>query len=462
MPGLPTAFVARMHALLGTEEASALCSALDTPAPTTIRLAQHRSYPINIVPSKARPVPWCPWGYYLPSRPTFTGDAALHGGGYYVQEASSMLLYAARTAIADEPVIALDLCAAPGGKSTLLLDMLAEGSIVVSNEVVRHRANILTENIQKWGSPYSVVTTAMPDRLGKLEDTFDLLLVDAPCSGEGMFRKDHSAREEWTPTAPASCAQRQRSILRDIWPALRPGGTIIYSTCTFSPEENEDIVDYITELGATAIELDGLYPSIMRSPYSAHPCYRMMPHRVEGEGLFMAILRKDDTEAHQRQPKRQSVPRADIPREMLGWITPTDYIWERNTSHEVIAYPAAMATLLSALRALRIPILSAGVPIGQIKGKSLIPHHALALSQVIDRNSFAQVELDEADLIPYLSREAVTLDTPTPGLKLITHMGIPLGFAKHLGNRSNNLYPAEWRIRHGERLQRERGDEACE
>lgn len=460
MATLPSAFVQRMQELLGEQEAALLLKALDSPAPTSIRLSQSRTRGQATLPMGTGPIPWCPWGQYLEARPTFTGDAALHGGLYYVQEASSMLLYQVRSLLGDTPLHALDLCAAPGGKSTLLLDLLPRGSVLVSNEVMHHRANILMENIHKWGSPYSIVTSSTPQRLGLASSAFDLALVDAPCSGEGMFRKDRVAREEWSPSAPQMCAERQRSILDDLWPALRPGGILIYSTCTFDKAENEDVVAYIIDtLGASPISLDDLPSEVWRSPFAPFPCYRMMPHRAKGEGLFMAVLRKHGEGTTRSSKGRRTPPsaRQAIPEQMRGWIVhPESYSWERGGDN-VIAYPSTMLPLLSMLQDLRIPILSAGIPIGMIKGKSLIPHHALALSTELAPDAFDQVELTDEQLIPYLSREAIVLDpTYTQGIKLVCYQGIALGFAKHLGNRTNNLYPAEWRIRHGERLQRER------
>lgn len=461
MIALPTRFVAMMTDLLGVDECNALCTALNEDAPTSVRLSQRRpgTHSTIIEPEGLKVVPWCPWGRYLSSRPPFTADPAWHSGTYYVQEASSMLLYAIQPLLGDHPIVALDLCAAPGGKSTLLSDLLPEGSVLVSNEIVTSRAHILTENMQKWGAPTSVVTSTPPNRLGRLRHAFDFILVDAPCSGEGMFRKDLKARDEWTPDAPALCATRQREILTDIWSALAPGGMMVYSTCTFNRQENEDIAIFIIEeLGAEPLSLEPLDGSIIRSSLVAYPCYRMMPHRTRGEGLFLCALRKlpDDT-APNRKSRIRTATKAEhhqIPQELFSWVrTPSEYNWVRTPSDEVYAYTSAVASIISRLTEERIPILTAGIPVAVIKGKSLIPHHALAYSTERNKETFGTCELSPNEVIPYLSRETITLSPElSPGIKLLTYKGNPLGFAKHLGNRTNSLYPTHWRIRHSARV----------
>lgn len=453
---LPLAFRDMMLELLG-EEAQALFDSLDEEPPTSIRLSLHKASP-SLLPATATPVPWCSWGYYLAERPTFTGKAAFHAGQYYVQEASSMLLTQIQPLLPNTAMTALDLCAAPGGKSTLLLDLLPEGSVLLANEVVQHRANVLAENLQKWGNPRHIVSHALPDKFTSLGATFDLVLVDAPCSGEGMFRKDKSARLEWTEHSPQACAERQRSILADVWDSLLPDGLLVYSTCTLNRLENEDIVAYIVEtLGASPISLGEIDGGVQTSPYSPYPCYRMMPHRAKGEGQFMAVFRKE-TEAPQapKSVKTKSKSREqaqEIPQEVYSYIVnPTEYIWER-LGDEVRAYPKAVYQLLNRLRSLRLPIVSAGILVAQIKGKSIIPHTALALSTAFRPDSFEWIELSEVQTIEYLSREALQIDgVYQQGYKVVHHGGVALGFIKYLGNRSNNLYPNEWRIRHAHKL----------
>lgn len=465
---LPPDFVRLMHDHLGHAEATDLCTGLDTTSPTSIRLSQRKALGRDALPKLGAAVPWCPWGYYLEERPLFTGQAAFHAGGYYVQEASSMLLYQTgvllEAMLGSRALVALDLCAAPGGKSTLLIDLLPQGSALVSNEYVRERANILTEQIQKWGSPDCIVTNTTPERLGRLEETFDLIVVDAPCSGEGMFRKDIEARSEWSLASVEACADRQRGIMQDIWSALKPGGICVYSTCTFNRNENEDIVHFIaTSLGATPLELPCLPEGVMPSPYSPHPCYRMMPHRLTGEGLFMAVLRKDGelppmpdraeaTPSKRRAGKKaMSVP--EVPESVKSWIRNSEhFVWSVEDG-AISAHKPWVADLCQSLTALKVPILSAGIPIGLLKGRDIIPHTALALSTELTDDAFCRAEIAADQLIAYLGRETIALDTQLPkGMTLITHLGLPLGWVKHLGSRTNNLYPQHWRIRHTDRL----------
>lgn len=458
---LNPAFCTMMIDLLGETEASQLFDALEQDAPTSIRLSRYKTSEV-IMPELGASVPWSERGYYLASRPIFTGNSSFHSGAFYVQEASSMLLDCIKPLLGTEPITALDLCAAPGGKSTLLLDMMPEGSLLISNEIVKHRANILAENLQKWGNPHSIVTSTSPDQLAKLGATFDLLLVDAPCSGEGMFRKDLAARSEWSENSPAMCAKRQKDILSDIWGTLKDKGLLVYSTCTMNRLENEDILAFVVEdLGAEAVSLGEIGNGVWLSPFSAYPCYRMMPHRTKGEGLFMAVLRKtvgEDTRGHKGRAKShiKQQPKTVIPQEVYTYLRePSDFVWELRND-ELSAYPHSIIPVLKQLQDLRIPILTAGVPIATIKGKSIIPHTALALSTALSVDAFERVELEDHQVVPYLSREAIQLDSNlAPGIKIVQHRGLPLGFVKHLGNRSNNLYPQEWRIRHGDKLQQE-------
>ena len=371
-----------------------------------------------------------------------------------------MLLRLVAPLLGEEPLRALDLCAAPGGKSTLLLDLLPEGSTLVSNELIRSRAQILAENIQKWGGVHSVVTSTEPQRLGRLREQFDFILVDAPCSGEGMFRKEEEARRQWIPGLVESCARQQREILADIWPALAPGGLMVYSTCTFNRQEDEDMLAYlIEELGAESVALPELPEPITPSPLSSYPCYRMMPHRLRGEGLFMAVVRKPDAEvgsARSKPTRSKSKPNPKLPQEVLRWLTPelrADVTLQSLPDGTLTAIPSALYPIVEALQGAKIPILTSGIPLAEVKGRDFLPLPALALSVGLDDEAFPRAELTQEEAIRYLAREAVTLSADTPrGLVLVTYEGYPLGFAKHLGNRTNNLYPQAWRIRHPELL----------
>lgn len=454
---LPTGFREQIHELL-PEEAPALLQALDEEPSVSIRLNARKTKGIDLPLPLGNAVPWAgPLGYYLDQRPSFTADPLWHAGCYYVQEASSMLLSLVKPLLGRESLTALDLCAAPGGKSTLLLDLLPEGSVLVSNELIRSRAQILAENIQKWGATESIVTSTEPRALGKLRTTFDFILVDAPCSGEGMLRKDEEARRQWSLGLVAQCARQQREILEDIWPALRPGGILVYSTCTFNREEDEAMIGYLVEeFGAEPLALPDCPNEIIPSTLSPYPCYRMMPHRVRGEGLFLAVLRKSEEEVPTKvkPPKGKGRGSAKVPAEVLAWIAEDlrqELILLQVGDDQLVAYSPSVLSLVEQLQALKVPILTSGIPLAEVKGKNYLPHPALALSLALAKEAFPRVEVSQETAIRYLAREAIILPEATPrGFVLICYRGQALGFVKHLGNRSNNLYPQAWRIRHPE------------
>lgn len=454
---LPTGFREQIHELL-PDEAPALLRALDEEPSVSIRLNARKTREIELSLPLGEAVPWAkPLGYYLDQRPSFTADPLWHAGSYYVQEASSMLLSLVKPLLGEKPLTALDLCAAPGGKSTLLLDLLPEGSVLVSNELIRSRAQILAENIQKWGATESIVTSTEPRALGKLKSTFDFILVDAPCSGEGMLRKDEEARRQWSPSLVAQCARQQRGILEDIWPALRPGGILVYSTCTFNRDEDETMVGYLVEeFGAEPLALPDCPNEIIPSTLSPYPCYRMMPHRVRGEGLFLCVLRKseDEAPAKGKPSKGKSRGSAKVPAEVLAWLSEDlgqDLILQQVGDDQLVAYSPSVSSLVEQLQAQKIPILTSGIPLAEVKGKSFLPQPALALSLALAKEAFPRVEVTQETAIRYLAREAILLpETTSKGFVLISYHGQALGFVKHLGNRSNNLYPQAWRIRHPE------------
>ena len=370
-----------------------------------------------------------------------------------------MLLGLVAPLLEERPLRALDLCAAPGGKSTLLTDLLPEGSVLVSNEYVATRAKVLQENIQKWGSPHAIVTSTEVAKLGRLRETFDIIVVDAPCSGEGMFRKEEEARRQWTPGLVASCASLQKEILADIWPALAPGGLLVYSTCTFNRQEDEDNLAFlIEELGALPEALPDCPAEVSPSSLSPYPCYRMMPHRQRGEGLFLAVVRKPEEQAQgalRLKGKMKSKP-CMPPKEVLSWLKENwrkSVSWLQPSEDLLIALPEAVRDLLALIQQESIQVLSAGIPVAEVYGCKVQPHAALALSLAFDRGAFPEVALGQEMAIRYLAREAVTLPEDTPrGIVWVSYDGLPLGFMKHLGNRSNNLYPQAWRIRHPELL----------
>ena len=457
---IPSDFAHQLRDLLPEKEAEALLTALDTEPAVSVRYSQEKAPDLVSSLQHDAPVPWAePRGYYLKNRPLFAADPLWHAGAYYVQEASSMLLSLVAPLLEEHPLRALDLCAAPGGKSTLLTDLLPEGSALVSNEYVATRAKVLQENIQKWGSPHAIVTSTEAAKLGRLRETFDIIVVDAPCSGEGMFRKEEEARRQWTPGLVASCASLQKEILADIWPALAPGGLLVYSTCTFNRQEDEDNLAFlIEELGALPEALPDCPAEVSPSSLSSYPCYRMMPHRQRGEGLFLAVVRKPEEQARgalRLKGKMKSKP-CMPPKEVLSWLKENwrkSVSWLQPSEDLLIALPEAVRDLLALIQQESIQVLSAGIPVADVYGRKVQPHAALALSLAFDRGAFPEVALEQEMAIRYLAREAVTLPEDTPrGIVWVSYGGLPLGFMKHLGNRSNNLYPQAWRIRHPELL----------
>ena len=461
---LPADFVRRVCRLMGEEEGRCLCEALLEETPVSVRVNTSKC---AFVPEGGQKVPWCREGYYLPERPTFTFDPLFHAGCYYVQEASSMFLEQALRQYVEAPVAMLDLCAAPGGKSTLARSVLPEGSLLVSNEVMRNRSQILAENLTKWGDAAVVVTNSDPSDFGRLGPVFDVMLTDVPCSGEGMFRKDKVAIDEWSEDNVALCWQRQRRILRDSWPCLKPGGILIYSTCTFNREENEDNVAWIArELGAEVLPLQTEEAWRITGNLTGEdfPVYRFLPHRTKGEGLFLAVLRKQGESgeavsfpagdnARKRGGKKvkegKSVPAVAVPKELqAGLSAGEDFVF---TVEGVLAkaFPARWQGMFQYLKE-EVRMLHAGVVLGELKGRGWIPHPSLALSASLSAGAFPQVELTYGQAVAYLRKEAVMLDAAVPkGYVLVAYRGCPLGFVKNIGNRANNLYPNEWRIRSG-------------
>ena len=459
MTELPSSFIDRTRRLLG-DDYPRFEQALATESPVSIRLN----------PAKCRPgrplgeaVPWSQEGYYLPERPAFTFDPCFHAGAYYVQEAASMFLHRVIDQYIHTPVRYLDLCAAPGGKSTDAIASLPAGSLVVSNEVVPNRTYILAENLTKWGSPFSVVTRNEAADFARLESYFDVVATDVPCSGEGMFRKDPDAIAEWSPAGVDRCAERQRQILTDVWPALKPGGVLIYSTCTYNLEENEEMVLYLMkELGATPLTVDtdpawGIASALVPGVTA----YRFMPHLTRGEGLFMAVLRKPgepddshsrllDEPAGKRNKKgKKTTPATPVPDEWCQRLAHPDDFDFVSRGDSFLAIPREYRADYQLLDR-HLTLLQAGVTLATVKGRDYIPHPSLALSTALDPEKTPRFEADLATALAYLRRESIVLPPDQPrGYLIVAYRGFPLGWVKNLGNRANNLYPQEWRIRSG-------------
>ena len=382
---LPEDFLRETRLLLGDDRFNSYLKAFNEEAPVSIRLNPKLS--TGVRPQDK--VLWCEEGYYLSDRPQFTFDPLFHAGCYYVQEAASMFICHILRQFENKPVAVLDLCAAPGGKSTALRSVLPEASLLVSNEPIPTRAQILLENITKWGAGNCIVTNNYPRDFRKAKTKFDLILCDVPCSGEGMFRKDPATISEWSVQNVGKCWRLQREIVADAWECLNPGGTLIYSTCTFNTKENEENVRWIIDTyDAEPIDIP-IDPSwhitgSLLSGFDA-PVYRFIPGITRSEGLFVCALRK------------------------------------RMKSEELRMKSSSLFTLNSKLK-----ILQTDLPQGD----------------------FPCVALSYSDALRYLRGEALVLPAETPrGIVTVTYQGFPLGPVKNIGNRANNLYPKPWRIK---------------
>ena len=353
------------------------------------------------------PVPWNEYGFMLQERPKFVLDPLFHAGRYYVQDSSAMIVGHMTREFLDRfdglgrPVRALDLCAAPGGKTTdlsvSLRQRFGDGFLLVANEVMRDRALVLRDNVAVWGDPNVVVTSADPKAFSKLEGYFDIIVVDAPCSGEGMFRKDPRAVEEWSEENVALCAARQRRIVADVWPALRQGGLLVYSTCTFEESENDGNVLWAAEeLGAevSGYEYQSL-PGVIRTKTGG----LLMPGLVEGEGQFVSVLEKTSPSGRTRQA-------------------------------------------IDCLHPLRN-----GLAEGEVKGRDFVPNPDWALSIFPPLDKYPTVDLDRPTALRFLHRDSVFVEGQPQGYLIVCHEGCPLGFVKNIGKRWNNLHPLNRRIR---------------
>ena len=403
-------------------------------------------YNLNI----SKPIPWCEHGYYLKERPKFTLDPLLHAGAYYVQEPSSMFLWHILQQLFNKestPKV-LDVCAAPGGKSTLLSSYFANG-LIVSNEVIKQRANVLVENITKWGASNCIVTNNDPKDFKEIENFFDLVVIDAPCSGSGLFRKDASAIDEWSIDNVNLCHQRQKRILSDTIHCLNNDGIIIYSTCSYSTQENEEILDWVMEeFDVESIQINmhenwGIVET--QSQYNNAFGYRFFPDKVKGEGFFITVL-KTKKETKKKNFKKNNFP---LPSKIEMQVV-EKYINHSNNClffkhNENIIYFLSTFYIDLQILSSYLYIKMAGTEIGLIKGKDLIPSHNLALSNLKIKN-FSTIELNIEDVLQYLSKKVVTINAECRGWALILYKDCNIGWVKVLENRINNYYPTNWRI----------------
>jgi len=443
---------------LGADDAARFLTTLDGEAPTSVR---YNPFKLTAMPADGAPVPWCRYGAYLDARPAFTLDPAMHSGVYYVQEASSQFVeWLYRAALGDEEgalpegVRMLDLCAAPGGKTTLYSTLAGPSGLVVANEPVRQRAAVLADNVRRWGVGNVAVCSNGAEDLARYKHFFDAVAVDAPCSGEGMFRKTPAARGEWSPANVDMCAARQRRILADVWDALRPGGVLIYSTCTFNRRENEDNVLWLTEnFAVEPLEVDASEPAawgVECGDVGGVATFRFWPHRVRGEGFFAAVMRKADGRA------KRTVPRAR--REPIVWLNRPD----SRPLAEWVEAPEAMkfaeigensyAVYRPQFQAVEelaggLNVIYSGVCMGRVFGGKLRPDHALALFCDLRRGAATESALSREEALDYLrKRDFADPARLAEGLNLLTFDGAPVGWIKRMGHRTNTMLPNNFRI----------------
>lgn len=447
-------FRAYLEEAIGSDNALVAFSAFDSPASVSVRRNPFK----NGVCPQGREVPWNRYGMILTQRPNFTLDPHFHAGCYYVQDSSSMFVGYAFRKILEElerpafrPLRVLDLCAAPGGKTTdvaaSLRECFGDDFVLVANEVMKARAGVLADNVALWGDPDVIVTSDDPKAFASLPGFFDVIIADVPCSGEGMFRKDEEAREQWSVDNVALCEARQRRIIADVWPSLKQGGVLIYSTCTFNRYENDGNMKWIAEeLGGEMLFAEdrlGARDGVIKTDYG----YSLVPGFVEGEGQYCGALKKTSEVEFREVGKRSG--------RISGAVTMTSEYAEELLDVEVnlrlrgdvvIAVPKRISSELASLEQ-SLHIIAAGCAVGTMKGKILVPDADLALCIAFDRKAFPEVEVDRDTALSYLHRDAIVLKDAPKGYVTITYEGVPLGFVKNLGNRCNSLHPQSRRIR---------------
>ena len=430
---------------------------------TSVRLNPNKIFNIQYsIFNIQQKVPWSSNGYYLTERPSFTSDPLFHAGAYYVQEASSMFLEEVLRQTVDlgKPLKVLDLCAAPGGKSTLIQSVITADSLLVSNEVIKTRVNILSENITKWGAANVIVTNNDPKDFQRLQNYFDVIVVDAPCSGSGLFRKDANAVNEWSENNVALCAQRQQRILGDIFPSLKPGGVLIYSTCSYSQQEDEEIADWLAE----ALKVESVKLSVEQgwgivetmSERSGSFGYRFYPDKVKGEGFFIAAFKKPEEAAEITEVKShpsttlrtKGKSKSAFTEKEIETIRPylanADKYFYIKQNEEAIAIPKHLEDDLTFIQS-SLYIKKAGVRLGTIIRNELIPSHELAVGSIIDP-AVPKLEVDNETALQYLRKADINVSSAIKGWVLLTYQQLPMGWIKILTNRINNYYPAVWRI----------------
>lgn len=438
---IPDEFEILMRETFGRDEADALIKALnEPPGPGAVRLNPLKPCELPYWFKDASPVEWSPNGFRLSpalQRPNFTMSPQLHGGALYVQEPASMVIEEIIASITTpgKPVKMLDMCAAPGGKTTAALTQLPPGSLMVAHEFDGQRAQILKENVEKWGYPNVVVTQGSLDWIKDASSMFDVILADVPCSGEGMMRKDAEARRQWSPSLVRRCSALQRSIAAIGVNALRPGGYFIYSTCTFNNHENENNTDWL----CSTYNLE----RVMQR--------RFMPHKTNSEGLYVCVMRKSANVYDSFASREPYIHRRRAPKLLeVPWILNDDTYgpMEIRVNNNVGRLLGSSHWDTADWIGQRAHVLMAGTEVADVKVKGVVPTHAAVMSVFLNRLMFPSVELNQIQAVRFLARELPSIPLPPEkGYVVITHQGLPIGMVKNLGNRYNSLYPQNYRIR---------------
>lgn len=411
---LPNGFESLLKPIIGDSYFEAFKIAMSDNPSVSIRLNKFKTKNEWKIAEylNPQPIPWCEEGYYLSSRPNFTFDPLFHAGFYYVQDAASMFISYILKNVVKDPVLLLDLCAAPGGKTICARSSLPPKSLVISNEAITKRANILVENVKKFGHPDVIVTNNYPRDYHKAKLKADIVIADVPCSGEGMFRKEQHAIEQWEPKLVDACAKLQRSIIKDIWDNIVEGGYLIYSTCTLNTKENEENIQWILrEFNAETVDIPitkkwNIVGSLIDTTLNV---YRFIPGVTKTEGLFITVIKKKGNKF--------------------------------GSAFEKIG--ANVTKYLSKLN-----IMFTGKEKGIVKGGKIFPPQSEALSIIRTDNTVIKVDVDYDTIMKYLRRESIVFKETIPkGIILLTYKKQPIGFINNICTRANNLYPQEWRIR---------------
>ena len=444
---LPIEFEKATKSLLDSSY-EAFKSSLENLSPTSIRINQSK---FNVLDTSLQQIAWSKSGFYLDERPMFTADPLFHAGVYYVQEASSMMIEQVISYLFSDSKSykVLDLCASPGGKTTHLIDLFSTSSLIVANETIKSRTSALIENLTKWGTHNTIVTNNDSADYTRLPSFFDFVLVDAPCSGEGMFRKQQDSIKHWSPDNVQLCASRQKRIIANAWETLKPGGYLLYSTCTYNQQENEDVLSWLQQKESIRpISLPDQYKyGVMTNENHGIQTYRCYPHRMKGEGFTFSIIQKPITETSSRNSTKRlrSSLKINKTKDILPSISRSFHDDIFQTEYGTYIFPNQYLGELSLIQE-NLRVLKWGVKYADLTSKKIIPNHEFVISTCIDKDFYPVIDLEYEDVIQFLRGEAITSPSLVLGWHMIQFNGHILGLCKNIGNRLNNKYPKNLRI----------------